>query len=373
MGLVNSGEPSTSGGFDGYPSGDLSPSSVESYIEHALKSAQETVFADWLLDPDKDFPHFLELQEEDKDAIAEGDPGVETLPSMETLMLMVEEAAAIVTGEWQDEESAKATSEATGDGSTDQQAEEAVSPLREAQSSHEEVPSTSASASKPIPTLRTLEHHPYYRRPQTYPKDLHLPEVDFVHAFGGQPGATLGALLGAVRTIMAKPRLSAPDLLELHRLGVSMMAYAGLNMMRSIGGAQHSRLVQPLARRVLLVHYLLAVCDMVGPSMQREEWWELYIPRILQHPRNWTPLPEARADQVGRGRAALVKSLVDAMAILRRGERLPAQLIVPIMQQLFCTTFTIKYFQHPNWSGFREADKEFNHGNSLSDTSDNGQ
>ncbi|KAL8427877.1 hypothetical protein ACSSS7_007489 [Eimeria intestinalis] len=353
-----SGEPSTSsGGPDGYSSGEPSPSSVEFYIDDALKSAQGAVLAEWLADPDKDLLHFLELQEEDKgDVTAERDTGAGKPLSTEALMLMVEEAAAIVTGEWQDEESARPSYEVTGDGSTDKQAEDAAPPFLEARPSPDEVPSTSAaSASK------------------TYPKDPHLPKVDFVHAFGGHPGASLGALLGAVRTIMAKPHLTGPDLLGLQHLGVSMMAYAGLRMMRPIEKRHQCWLVLPLAQRVLLAHYLLAVCDVVGISMQRGEWWDRYMSRVLGHPRNWRPLPEARAKQVGKGRPALVNMLVDAMDILRRGERVPAQLIVPIMQQVICTRFPIKYFQEPEWSGFREADEEFNAGNSSSDTKDKDQ
>ncbi|KAL8442747.1 hypothetical protein Emag_006231 [Eimeria magna] len=371
-GFWHSEDPSTSSdGLEDDFAVELPPSLLDLYFNDTLEAAQESSFADWLLDPDKEFPRSPEPPEEDEGPLPAQSPLTDVFPSIESLMLMVEEAAAVVTGQWQwqYEEAAGTSSRNASNSSTEQYAEGAASPLLKAEPALEEEPSTgAASASKSPHSSRSLEDHPFYRRPDIPSGTVDLPVVDFVSAFGGQPGGSLGTLLEPVRIIMAKTQLSHSDILELQRLGVSLMAYAGLRMMKPVKKSQHSALVQPLTQRLLLAHYLLAVCDLVGPAMQRENWWYLYMQRVLEHPPNWEPLPEERAKQVGRARPALVKMIVEAMAILRRGQRVPPQLIVPIMQQVFCTDFTIKYFSRSEWAGWRQAEADFFDENSSSGT-----
>ncbi|KAL8447602.1 hypothetical protein Emed_004283 [Eimeria media] len=331
---------------------ELPPSLLDNYLKDTLEAAQEGSLADWLVDPNKEFPQSPEPPKEDEGPPVAESPLEETYPSLETLMQMVEEAAAIITEQLQSDEAAGASAKSLGESSTQQHADGVASSSLEAGPALEEEPSTSAASAS---------------------QASQLPNVNFVDAFGGRPVASLGVLLEAVRSIMAKPQLSDPDISELQRLGVSLMAYAGLNMRKAVRKGQPSQVLQPVAQRLLLGHYLLAVCDLVGPSMQRHLWWNLYMARVLEHPATWEPMPEDRARQVGRGRPALVQLIFEAMAILRRGDRVPAQLIVPIMQQLFCTSFTIKCFSSPEWAGWRQADDEFSGGSSSSGTSDEDQ
>ncbi|KAL8434492.1 hypothetical protein ACSSS7_003138 [Eimeria intestinalis] len=102
---------------------------------------------------------------------------------------------------------------------------------------------------------------------------------------------------------------------------------------------------------------LLQKPAIVGPSMRHEEWWESFTQTLLMPPEKWKPKDKAKTQR--RGIPALTKKVVEAMAILRTGQRVPAHLIVQIMQKLLCSETVRQEFRGLEWDGWRQADREF--------------
>ncbi|KAL8269472.1 hypothetical protein Esti_006602 [Eimeria stiedai] len=206
-----------------------------------------------------------------------------------------------------------------------------------------------------------MAQHPFYRLPHSSPDAASLKNVDFNAHFNSSPVSPLNHSLNSLRRILAQQEVSRSDLLSLQMLGTQLMRHVGRYFKYPLkrGRITTTGLVIPLALRVLLGHYLLVVCKVVGPSMQKELWWNSRMHAALTPPAEWRPSRLGAPWAKTRGKSGLVQMLMDAMLILRGGEMLPAELIVPIMQKLFCSPYTLQYFQKAEWNGWRRADRRF--------------
>ncbi|KAL8445405.1 hypothetical protein Emed_005631 [Eimeria media] len=382
------GETSTSsGGPVGEEPFGIPSSLLELYFEDTLQAAADESIADWLLVPEADLPLSLTLSEDEEADVAAPQMGPETVASPESLgdSSWTAELAAILAGEQEQQDEVAGPSSVLMS-SSDQPPEGAAFPLPEIAPTALEEPSTSAAstaATSPLltkllmpsgaalqvssltPTVGSpqasspVNQHPFYRIPASWPKNVRLPFFSVEMCFRKVPEESLDSLLETVRRVLDQQSLSVKDIRTLQSTGEKMISYTGRYFTRQVSISDDSNLMRSLGIRVILAHYLLTVCNVVGPSMQKEQWWGPHMRRVLTPPAGWRP-PSGRVTYSrGTDRAALVQGLIDAMRILGRGERLPAQLIVPIMQELLCSPDGLAYFKHPGWRGFREANERF--------------
>ncbi|KAL8434488.1 hypothetical protein ACSSS7_003134 [Eimeria intestinalis] len=358
---------------------------LELYLQDTLQAAQDSVLADWLIDPDVDLPSILTVPGEEEAHFASGQMEAQALPSLEGSSLMSLQAVTIVPGQAHPDEVSQASGSVVSS-TTGHPPEGAALPLPETAPFVTDKPSagagptaatipwvtkapsvsgivaqesSSASRAGPSQDSPPVDQHPFSKIPVSWPRDASLPEFDFEGRFSASPDAPLSTLLEEARRILARQDLSLGDVRTLQRLGGHLVSYAGRFFKRLVGLTSDAGLVPRLGNRVLLAHYLLLVCEVVGPSMRREQWWGPHMAHILTPPPGWQPLSESGVFLQRKGRGVLVKMLIDATAILRRGERLPARLIVPIMQQLICSPDTQKCFKGKGWRGFRRANRQF--------------
>ncbi|KAL8441648.1 hypothetical protein Emed_007529 [Eimeria media] len=381
------GEPSTSSGgpFGEDPFG-IPGSLLELYLQDTLQTAEGGSIADWLLDPEADLPSSSTLLEEEANlAPLQMGPGTAASPESLGDSSLMAELAAILAGEQEQQDEVAGPSSVLLS-STDQFLEAAALPLPEAAPSTLEEPSTSAaSTAATSPTLTELltssgavvqvssltptvgppqasspvNQHPFYRLPASWPKNVLLPFFSVEKCLRKVPDEPLDSLLETVRRILDQPSLSVEDIRTLQSTGEKIISYSGRYFTRLANISDDSNLVRTLGIRVILAHYLLTVCELVGPNMQREQWWGSHMRRVLTPPAGWRPPSGSATSWRGKDRAILVQCLISAMNILRRGERLPAQLIVPIMQKLLCSPDALAYFKHRGWKGFRKANQRF--------------
>ncbi|KAL8445406.1 hypothetical protein Emed_005632 [Eimeria media] len=382
------GETSTSsGGPVGEEPFGIPSSLLELYLQDTLQAAADGSIAEWLLDPEADLPSSSTLSKEEEADVAALQMGAETLPSLESLedpSLTAELAAILATDQEQQDEVVEPLNILVS--SSDQSPEGAALPSLEAAPTALEEPSTSAAstaATSPLltkllmpsgaavqvssltPTVGSpqasspINQHPFYRIPASWPKNVRLPFFSIEKCLLKALREPLDSLLETVRRILDQQSLSVKDIRTLQSTGEKMITYSGRYFTRRANISDDSNLVRTLGVRVLLAHYLLTVCNVVGPNMQKEQWWGPHMGPILTPPAGWRPPSGRVIYSRGRDRAALVQGLIDAMRILGRGERPPAQLIVSIMQELLCSPDTQTYYKQPGWEGFREANERF--------------
>ncbi|KAL8445404.1 hypothetical protein Emed_005630 [Eimeria media] len=376
-----SGEASiSSGGPAGEDPFGIPGSLLELYLQDTLQTAEGGSIAEWLLDPEAELPSSLTLLEEEEANLAAEQMGPETVASPESLKdpsLMAELAA--IQAEVAGPSSVLVSS-------SDQPPEGAALPLPEIAPTALEEPSTSAAstaATSPLltkllmpsgaavqvssltPTVGSphaspsMDQHPFYRIPASRPAYVFLPYFSFNNCSREVPSQPLESLLETVRQILDQPSLSVKDIRTLQSAGEKMISYTGRYFTRLLGLNNDSNLMRTLGVRVILAHYLLTVCNLVGPNMQKEKWWGPHMGPVLTPPAGWRPPIGRVTYSRGRDRAPLVQNLIDAMRILGRGERPPANLIVPIMQELLCSPDTQTYYKQPGWEGFRKANERF--------------
>ncbi|KAL8434487.1 hypothetical protein ACSSS7_003133 [Eimeria intestinalis] len=364
---------------------DFPNSLVELYLRDTLQAAQEILLADWLIDPDADLPPILPVPGEEEVHVAAGQMGAEAPPSFEGFSLVSLEAAAIGPGQAHPDEVSQASGSvvsstrgrppegaslpllesappAADEPSTSAASAAATSPTAKEPAVSGVVPQelSSASTAGPSQALPPMDQHPFFKLPVSWPRNVPLPEFDFKRWSNVAPVDPLSTLLEEARRIFSQEELSVDDVRTLQLTGGQLISYVGRRFTRSLGLNDDATLIPRLGIRVLLAHYLLLVCEVVGPNMKREQWWDPRMELILRPPPGWQPpTSQSALFHKGKRRAVLVKMLIDATTILRRGERLPARLIVPIMQRLICSPDTQKSFKGKGWRGFRRANRQF--------------
>ncbi|KAL8441555.1 hypothetical protein Emag_007067 [Eimeria magna] len=362
---------------------EIPSSLLELYLNDMLQEGvHESIFADWLLDPDDELPQSPAPPGETRDWPTGADVvSSELFPSYNFRLLA--EATALVGEQEQAREAAQTRGPHISSTSMSSEVKEKYDekpPVAVVKSAVTGLPSTSAGSAalgqlslrellkqiigeaaalpKPLP----LNQHPFYRMPNFWPQDVTLPPLTPFRHLSSRPRGHLSDALERVRAILAKERLDEADIRCLQETGKNLLAFAGRYLSSALSKQFTSRLVKNLTLRVLVAHYLLAVCQVVGPSMRKEAWWFYSMNRVLAPPVDWRPQPLSDAGQGERQWGTLLHTLHEAMCVLRRGERLSPDSVVYIMRQTFCVPPTLRYFQGPDWEGWRQAERNFAEG-----------
>ncbi|KAL8447601.1 hypothetical protein Emed_004282 [Eimeria media] len=333
---------------------------LELYLSDTLQEGiQDSSFATWLLDPDGELPQSPAPSGETDDwpMGAEAVPG-EPYPSYNLNLLA--EVAGFAD---EQEQTTVGHTPSTSMSSEFQDKSKGEPPAAVAESAETVQPSTSAG------------QHPFYRMPSSWPEDVNLPPMTAARYLKSRPEGRLATALERVRCILTKRRLDGKDVVHLQEGAKNLLAFAGRYFSHPTERQFNARLVKNMTLRVLVAHYLLAVCQVIGPPMQKEAWWFYSMNRMLAPPANWRPPPLDHAGQRVTHWGPLLHKLHEAMGVLRRGERLSPETIVYIMWQTFCVPLTPRFFQGSEWDGWRQAEKDFRQGNfegSMSDDEDGG-
>ncbi|KAL8452125.1 hypothetical protein Emed_001536 [Eimeria media] len=383
------GEPSVASGGPGDDEDYEIPASLlDDYLQDTLQQAEHLHLASWLLDPEQDLPvvsvpsgkgeaYFPAKEEKKLEAPAPHEdvlPVLELADVIETLQeepfqfpspvpstsseLPAHGAALLPPEAWPYAVEAPSTSGALAKLLTP----DAAAPSQD---------SSSTAAGDSSQVSPSLEKHPFYRLPARRPQDPQLDPVDYDFYFDCSPSTSLPQALSEIRRILAQREVSTQDLQYLQTLGTHLMRYAGryVNSQPPLETEYVPPMIRSLALRFLLGHYLLVVCNVVGPSMQKELWWNSQMDHALSLPAGWQPpKPKVRRASTHE-RFELIQMLLDALQRLRRGEMLPASLVVPIMKQLFCSAKTHRSFLKPDWDPWREAHQRFLEGSPEDSTS----
>ncbi|KAL8440102.1 hypothetical protein Efla_001983 [Eimeria flavescens] len=199
--------------------------------------------------------------------------------------------------------------------------------------------------------------HPFVLLPRGWPHGMAFPgDLANVH-FTTRPKSSFPVILNSIRAILAKDILNVEDMKMLSASAFQLMGYIGCCLARKVESVYISYDVVPMARRFLAGYYLLAACQVLGPTMRLEEWWHSRMRLPLSPPSWWT---EAHSHHLQEGRSSeLLQSLVKGVQILSKCQLPPPALTVHILRSLLCQERILQYFTHPAFASWREMDAGF--------------
>ncbi|KAL8436992.1 hypothetical protein Efla_007415 [Eimeria flavescens] len=199
--------------------------------------------------------------------------------------------------------------------------------------------------------------HPFVRLPRDWPRGMAFPGIFAGLRFSTRPKRSLAAILESIRAILAKEILEKDDMEVLGASAFELMGHIGCCFFRPIRSSKPADNVEGLGKRFLAGYYLLAACQVLGPTMRHEEWWTSRMRLPLSPPAWWT---EADSHHLQEGRhSELLRKLIKGVQILSE-RRLPSpEITVYIMRNVLCQEGILQCFTHPEFNAWREIDAAY--------------
>ena len=203
--------------------------------------------------------------------------------------------------------------------------------------------------------------HPFYRIP---PREagVKLPPFDgFAALTTSEEGAyravrKLSDNLLAHRKILSNQVLDIKDLEALMDIVRGLLSYTSSWRPDKFSSERKaSRLVEPLARQLIVVDAIFTACEAVGTVMNRSAWWGTLMGRIIK-PVAFLAGPSRIAVDDKR---PLVEQILAMLEIYRSGRRPEPQALVEVKQKIFQKPCAHPAYRRPKWDPWREDDKRF--------------
>ncbi|KAL8443163.1 hypothetical protein Emed_006947 [Eimeria media] len=222
---------------------------------------------------------------------------------------------------------------------------------RESQAADAGGASTSAGPSSGEAPLSEagLERHLYYRLPQA----PWARQISAFNLWDINPGRrpSLAALLRPIRDHLVKTHINLGEAQNLYLHITLLIHFTNSYHKQPVLARRSYELVTPLACRFLIADVLYCACEVLGPSLKKEMWWDYVVGQMLG------PVPYWTRDVKGGVREKLVRRLLAAAQIYRRGDRPSAKDVVTIKRALFVDLKAPTYFKSPEWDPWREDDR----------------
>lgn len=227
------------------------------------------------------------------------------------------------------------------------------------------VPSTSKAAdlsdSTPLTASSTsstgFEHHKFYRLPLA---DAVEHDINFDGKRALEGGAIkrshLAKKLLKLRELFAKDRIGRTEVNLLLITADELLNYAGRLHPDDVKGLNPLKVVTRFARRFLLADAIWCICKVVGPSMNKNSWWNQFISHLMLSEEVVTKFSPSSSHW------PLVCRLQKAMEMFRQGIRPSAAEIVSLKRAIFCGPSTPFGVDGNSWRAWRKDDDEFERG-----------
>lgn len=216
--------------------------------------------------------------------------------------------------------------------------------------------SKSPSSAPSIPPTG-LQNHSFYRLPRA---DSVVPAVCFDGRLALQSTTEpkhLAKKLLLLREVFAQDRVSSNNINLLVLLANDLLNYAAQLHPTDLEGNSPAQVVMPVARRFLLADALWCICEVVGPSMKKDQWWNLFISNI----KITESVVEQRRVESNSWRP-LIGRLRDAVELFGQGVRPTPQEIVHLKRAIFCGPNIPPRFKNREWHPWRKDDENYRRG-----------
>lgn len=335
-------------------SGPLDPH-VDTYITEALESGSDFEFAEWLLNPEEDFPSNSSSEEEEEKEKEEEEtplssPGEGTSAATQKLLSAAKKAQTDQPPE-SPHSPGEGPSGYKGEATEDAGAEHAPGDEPATSSSVSAEAGAPQHSSSPAKQQKPLETHPFYRHPEVVPAHIVVKEI--------KPKAGTQCLchkqLNTLRELLKKKTLSQPDVDQMVGEASTLLSYARGYMDKDISGLASWKTADCAALMLVVVDTLFTVGTVLGPRSGPEKW----LPALMQL------IPRKSAVTVRRSPSLKtesyledVRKILGALEFYRVGLRPPAHLLVPLKRKILCTSAVWRFRQRA-WHSWKDDDKEW--------------
>ncbi|KAL8442768.1 hypothetical protein Emag_006252 [Eimeria magna] len=205
-----------------------------------------------------------------------------------------------------------------------------------------------SSGGGPLSQASFYKRHLYYRLPRA----PHAKEVRSFNVWNVLQGRRphLASLLNSIRTELVKPDLTLEETQQLFVNVTRLVHFTNSYHKHPLFSKRSYELVAPLGSRLLIADALFCACAVLGPPLKKHMWWNYVVGRMLVPPPCWS------REVKGGHREKLVRRLLAAAEIYRRGDRPSAQDVVEFKRALFVDVKAPTYFRSPEWDPWREDD-----------------
>ena len=205
-------------------------------------------------------------------------------------------------------------------------------------------------------TQANYETHPYYRIPTRDPSISILLKFDGLaqdkrNIVGVLQKYPLDCTLALIRDIFSKDLIGLEDIKKLVAAADKLLCYASVwkdDTYRLIEAP--NKAVYMVARQLLLVDALWCICEVIGPGMERDQWWGSLM-RKVKIPENFLVSTKGR-----EGMRPFLRRAALAFEENSAGRRPSAREIVGLKRQIFKFPCIHSQFTTPRWNAWRKDD-----------------
>ncbi|CDJ59452.1 hypothetical protein EMWEY_00022220 [Eimeria maxima] len=160
------------------------------------------------------------------------------------------------------------------------------------------------------------------------------------------------AYLCTMRKLFAKQALNQKDVHALVKAVEELVNLAWLRSHRGPRGPSPIHIVESLGSYFMVFDSLVCAAEILGEHMQLHLWWEKFAANFDVNPL--LPAPGPTRKEVAKFHKYLVKRLVAALEIYKRGERPPLPEVIALKTLLFCSPQGRHQFKNPKWDPWRD-------------------
>lgn len=218
---------------------------------------------------------------------------------------------------------------------------------------------TSELERSPAPARLTpsmqLSNHPFYRLPRGAAAARLLTFDGIAPLRIAGRIKRLRTVFFSVRTLFLKEELNEAEVATLMSLAESLLRFAAEWNPSQLEGLPPFRVMEPAARRFLVVDALWNICSVVGPKMNQAQWWD----RLMTHttiPESVVSYPLLSSHVDWRPFLAFVRNAVEDF---RHWRRPSAEVVVALKRKIFCDPRFHPRFRDPLWGPWRFDDEDY--------------
>ncbi|CDJ35951.1 uncharacterized protein EMH_0046740 [Eimeria mitis] len=159
--------------------------------------------------------------------------------------------------------------------------------------------------------------------------------------------------LASIRQLLVKEQLTADELQSLIDLAAKVVKNV-YNMGKFRKGLVPLREVREhVMRRFIIADALWGICEVVGPSMRKEEWWKQVMEKLLLFPS-----ASVTSGHMQTGRFQVVRRFVAALQMYREGRRPAPREVIELKREVFCSPEAPPPFRSREYDIFRDDDTQ---------------
>lgn len=198
---------------------------------------------------------------------------------------------------------------------------------------------------------RRLETHPFYQHPDVVSPEIKVKEIK---ADCVRKACVCYKQLYTLRELFKKKTLSQFEVDLLVAQASKLLSFATGYMDKDVSKLPSWKIADAAALILLVVDALYVAGYVLGPRSGVNTWLPALLQLIPRHGVVTVRRKVARTDE----NLLIVHKVLEAINYYREGHRAPAKVLVPLKQQLLCSSPVMR-LRHSGWQPWRDDDRKW--------------